>query len=1297
VGAFQLAPANRSCILFAALGELGMSKLLHAAGSIFSLALLLGGCGSESGDMWAQSSEALSTLTASSPAQGQVVTSSIVVFSGRSSAPAGSAVSVAATDARLVVYTCSATVRGDQTFSCSQKLADGGYTWTARIASQGFASAGIDFVTRAKGLAAPTIDQTPSPTRESSPLLTGTTSVFTGSCEEHDDHGEHLGWEKNGQDRGDHDDCDDDDDHDDDDVRVVSLTVSENGKALCTIANVSSRQWSCKVSSQLADGSHLLVATVKRGDSVSPPSNPDLFVVKTSIAPPTFDQVPTPSNVSRPAFSGRGEPAATLSVKESGTLLCQVTVSAGGAWSCTSPQLSDGTHTASASQQDAAGNVSSSVSVTFAIDTGMPGAPTLDAPESPTAEPRVTFKGTGEAGDQVMVADAIRGNLCSGRVDAGGSWSCSPANPLDDGDYVLTAFQVRPVGNRSGPSDPPRTLSVRTLTAPFFDPLKSPTRDNKPGFSGTLSAAATGFRFGAALTTGSSVAVMNGQTPLCSGTPDGTGRWGCSPTQALSDGSYLLVALLTDGKGHFSGPSMARAVVIDTTPPLPPVLDQLASPSRKHRPVLSGSAEALSAVTVTDADTGTALCEASANGNGAFSCRSPQELTAGTHRFSAVAADAAGNVSLPAAPVALTISDVTPPAPTIDSPADGSEVENSRPMLTGRTAAGTTVQVTLDGAIYAAQVAPGGTWTVLPSAALPLGDHHVTAAAIDADQNVSDPAASTFSTVESGVARGGCSSGGTGWPLLAMAAFLAILPKRRARGLAVVLAAALPIAARAQTIDVSLFRPASGGDGFAAVEGARPPIAGEPAFEVRSWLDYAQNPLVFRPQSGGENVLLSSRTGGWLGLQAHIWGPLSASLQMPFTYTQDGNLSSLPPSSRGPSSLLGGFGDLRLTPRLSLLRQETGAGIDLAAQFSLEFPTARAETLTDDGRIRAEALLALGRRLLESSGGDLDLLGNVFVRFRPPHEFVDVKTGNEVGLRAGLGYLPPSTRAWIPRRLYAELEGRTYARAEFAAGTVPAEWRLGATICPVRGLAIDLAGGGALSDGVGSPRARFLIGLGWSPSACNDSSVSLRPPPRPASLPVQVFAEATCPPIPSESPKMVAAAFVPDPTPDRDGDGVPDSDDSCPDQPGPVANYGCPIGTRQLVIVTASKVEILEQVRFDTGKATIKPQSHKLLDQVAAVLLSHPDLLLVQVEGHTDDRGSALRNIVLSQSRAESVAAYLEKVGVPAERLRAVGFGQGRAIATNTSAGGRAANRRVAFTVLQTRSRVIEAGRPPDS
>jgi hypothetical protein len=840
-----------------------MLKLFSAAGTILPLALLLGGCGSESQDLSARDSQALSTLTQSAPAQGQVATSGKVVFSGRSSAASGSAVKVSATDARLVVHTCPATVSSDQTWSCTQRLADGGYTWTAEVAASGFASAGIDFVVRSQGLAAPTIDQTPSPTRDSSPVVTGTASVYSGDGHSYQGNGE------GGDKQQDGDKEDEDDDEDGGDHAPVSVTVSENGKALCTAANVSSRQWSCKVSVQLPDGYHVLVATLKRGNSTSPQSNPDRFLVKSSIAAPTMDQVPTPSKVTQPTFSGHGEPGATVTVRESGTVLCQATASAGGSWNCTSPPLGNGTHAPSATQQDSAGNVSGSVTVTFVIDTHLPGAPTLDAPESPTADPRVTFTGTGDAGDDVFVVTVFDHTLCSGRVDSARKWSCSPANPLEDGDYLMNAFQVTPAGSRSGPSAP-QMLSVRTLSTPLFDVLRSPTREAKPPFTGTIPTMSLSAQ---------SVSVLNGQTPVCSGAVASTGHWECRPPNALDDGPYLFVARLTDGRGHFSGPSMARALVIDTTPPAPPVLDQLRSPSRKRRPMLSGSAEAASTVTVTDATTGAALCQVTANGAGAFSCTPERELAVGIHHFSATAADVAGNVSLPAAPIGLTISDVVPPRPTIDSPADGSEVEDSRPVVSGRTAAGTAVQVSLDGAVYAAQVAPDGKWTLLPSAALAFGAHHVSAAAVDADQNVSDPAQSTFNTVESGVARGGCAGGGTAWPLLAVAAFLAVLPRRRARALALVAVVALPLAARAQAtrMDVSLFRPAAGGDGFAAVEGARPPLPGEQRFEVRTWTDYAVHPLTSKSQSGSEDVLVRNRTGGWLSLQAHLLGPLSVS------------------------------------------------------------------------------------------------------------------------------------------------------------------------------------------------------------------------------------------------------------------------------------------------------------------------------------------------------------------------------------------------------------------------------------
>ena len=465
-----------------------MLKLSSAAGTILSFALVLAGCGSDQFDRDGRDAT-LSVLTPRAPAPAEVVRSSKVAFSGRSSAASGGRVTVTAIDGQNRTHTCTTTIRSDQTWSCTQQLGDGGYTWTAQIATPGFSSAGIDFAVRTHGLAAPTIDQTPSPTRVSSPILTGTSSVVS-------------------------------EDEDDDEDDIVSLSVIENGKVICTIRSVTYDQWACPLSTKLPEGSHLLTAVIKKEGSTSATSNPDLFVVKTSIGAPTMDQVPTPSNVSQPVLSGHGEPGAVLSVTDAGTLLCAATVSAGGSWTCTPATLTDGTHTASATQQDDAGNVSGAVTVTFVIDTRPVGAPTLNALKSPTAEPRVTFSGTGEQGDQVSVVDTFLHTHCSGRVDNTARWSCSPADPLDDGDYVLTAFQANSVGTKSGPSAP-QLLSVRTLNAPLFNAPRSPTREPTPLLTGTLD--------GAAARSALSVIVLDGERQVCSGAVDATGGWGCHP------------------------------------------------------------------------------------------------------------------------------------------------------------------------------------------------------------------------------------------------------------------------------------------------------------------------------------------------------------------------------------------------------------------------------------------------------------------------------------------------------------------------------------------------------------------------------------------------------------------------------------------------------------------------------------------------------------------------------------------------------------------------------------------------
>jgi outer membrane protein OmpA-like peptidoglycan-associated protein len=155
------------------------------------------------------------------------------------------------------------------------------------------------------------------------------------------------------------------------------------------------------------------------------------------------------------------------------------------------------------------------------------------------------------------------------------------------------------------------------------------------------------------------------------------------------------------------------------------------------------------------------------------------------------------------------------------------------------------------------------------------------------------------------------------------------------------------------------------------------------------------------------------------------------------------------------------------------------------------------------------------------------------------------------------------------------------------------------------------------------------------------------------------------------------------PPSDRDQDTVLDEVDNCPDEPGPPANHGCPEDEPQMVQLQTDRVVIKDKVYFDYNKATIQPRSFHMLDQVARVLNSHPEILLVSIEGHTDSDGSNAYNLSLSQRRAEAVRSYLSQKVAP-ERLEARGYGEERPIDTNLTSAGRANNRRVEFIILRT-------------
>ncbi len=532
--------------------------------------------------------------------------------------------------------------------------------------------------------------------------------------------------------------------------------------------------------------------------------------------------------------------------------------------------------------------------------------------------------------------------------------------------------------------------------------------------------------------------------------------------------------------------------------------------------------------------------------------------------------------------------------------------------------------------------------------------------------------------------------------------------------------------------------------------------------------DYGNDPLILVDEND-ETVatIVSSQTYLHIGASLPLWDRLMIAVDFPLAVSQTGDNPALgaavlsSPDGAEP-------GDLRIGLRGRIFGDYRDA-LQIGVGAYLFVPSGPANSFTGEGSAYGQPHLLLGGRLPYFVWSAT--AGSVIRGSDNPHTF---------NYGAAVGVSLVDDRLLVGPEIFGSVD---LADKELLYDDLPierrsstnAEWLMGAQFRIVSGLVAGAGAGSGLTRGVGTPAFRILGRLAWSPEPEEEQQAA---PPKPGDRDGDgiVDEDDACPDtrgVGSDDPKKHGCP------PDRDGDGIVDDLDACPDTPGQPSDdpdqHGCPppgdrdgdgivddldacpdtAGTADVdpqkngcpdsdgdgiidkndacpntkgvasadparngcpadtdgdgifdpvdacpklpgmanadpkkngcprVIVTDKQVLILQKVEFDFDRATIKPVSNPLLDDVAATLKAHQELLVLEVQGHTDNKGGKFYNQALSGKRADAVRRALIKRGVAAGRLRSKGYGQAKPVASNDTEEGRATNRRVQFEIVK--------------
>ena len=546
--------------------------------------------------------------------------------------------------------------------------------------------------------------------------------------------------------------------------------------------------------------------------------------------------------------------------------------------------------------------------------------------------------------------------------------------------------------------------------------------------------------------------------------------------------------------------------------------------------------------------------------------------------------------------------------------------------------------------------------------------------------------------------------------------------------------ACTPALAGPASFEADQFHPSDTGNGYLSVDGAfTVPHVG---YSAGLFATYAHRVLVLRDASG---QVVSEVIGGQFALDLTgsfgLYERLELGVDLPFVPSQstDNSVAMVPGGLNAA-----GVGDLRidLKVRAYTLTLPAHNRIAFTVIAGLRLPTGDSTSfLGQDG------LSGYPRLVVEWRNPRAGAAINFGAVLRSTRTYTDLAVTHQIAYGAA-GFVA------IARgfEAIAELTGLVGVglpgTSSLTASEAPAELSAGARWRSRFGLEASVAAGAGLSRGYGTPDARVIFGLRYQAPARVSTLATLPPLP--------VFPDRDHDGVPDERdhcPELAGPrenAGCPDedqdgdgvvdridgcpmppgpsenhgcPPIDRDGDGVPDPVDRCPDQPGSPDNDGCPDidsdgdglvdrldkcpfdaevynGNADedgcpdagpvLAELHADRIHVRERIGFDAGM--LDKRSLKTLGVVARLLTLHPEILKVRIEGHTDNRGSAIDNLDVSLKRASLVRRTLvEQLGIDPKRLAAQGFGPDRPLFDSKDPVARLKNNRIEFIILEKR------------